>query len=194
MRRGRRSSPRHPFFFFQGEKEVKKNPPPRGQSRPCTPLRSCWCRSVITTFSSLPPLEQRRVADAFLPLSWSASAVHSASDRSIQSPEPQQTPNPKPQTPHPTPQTPRPKPQTPNPKPQTPNPTLPTPNPKIQTLDLEAQGRTAFNQHIKVESLAAPGAFAGTAVVRCDVEAPAINGAKIQRNSLEKCHFHWATT
>jgi len=36
------------------------------------------------------------------------------------------------------------------------------------------------------ESLAAPGAFAGTAAVRCDVAAPVITGAKLLRNGLWK--------
>ena len=35
------------------------------------------------------------------------------------------------------------------------------------------------------ESLAAPGAFAGTTAVRCDVAAPAITGAKLLRTGLE---------
>jgi len=39
------------------------------------------------------------------------------------------------------------------------------------------------------ESLAAPGAFAGTAAVRCDVAAPAITGAKLLRNGLENVTF-----
>ena len=36
----------------------------------------------------------------------------------------------------------------------------------------------------ETESLAAPGAFAGTAAVRCNVAAPAIPGAKLLRNGL----------
>ena len=39
------------------------------------------------------------------------------------------------------------------------------------------------------ESLAAPGAFAGTAAVRFDVAAPAITGAKLLRNGLENVTF-----
>ena len=39
------------------------------------------------------------------------------------------------------------------------------------------------------ESLTAPGAFAGTAVVRCDVASPAITGAKLLRNGLENVTF-----
>ena len=39
------------------------------------------------------------------------------------------------------------------------------------------------------ESLAAPGAIAGTTAVRCDVAAPAITGAKLPRNSLENVNF-----
>ena len=39
------------------------------------------------------------------------------------------------------------------------------------------------------ESLAAPGAFAGTAAVRCDVAAPTITGAKLLRNGLEHVSF-----
>ena len=35
-----------------------------------------------------------------------------------------------------------------------------------------------------LESLAAPGAFAGTAAVRCDVAAPSITEAKLLRNGL----------
>ena len=35
------------------------------------------------------------------------------------------------------------------------------------------------------ESQAAPGAFAGTAAVRCDVAAPAITGANLLRNGLD---------
>jgi len=38
-------------------------------------------------------------------------------------------------------------------------------------------------------SLAGPGAFAGTAAVRCDVAAPAITGAKLLRNGLENVTF-----
>ena len=37
--------------------------------------------------------------------------------------------------------------------------------------------------------LAAPGAFAGTAAVRCDVAAPAVTGAKIPRNGFENVSF-----
>ena len=39
------------------------------------------------------------------------------------------------------------------------------------------------------EGLAAPGAFAGTAAVRCDVAAPAISGAKLLINGLENVTF-----
>ena len=35
------------------------------------------------------------------------------------------------------------------------------------------------------ESLAAPGAIAGMAAVRCDVAAPVITGAELLRNGLE---------
>ena len=41
----------------------------------------------------------------------------------------------------------------------------------------------------KREILAAPGAIAGTAAVRCDVAAPAITGAKLLRNDLEHVTF-----
>ena len=49
---------------------------------------------------------------------------------------------------------------------------------------VEAQGRAAQR-----ESLAAPGAFAGTAAARCDVPAPAITGAKLLINGLENVTF-----
>ena len=39
------------------------------------------------------------------------------------------------------------------------------------------------------ESLAAPGAFAGTAAVRCDVAAPAITGATLLTIGLENVTF-----
>ena len=39
------------------------------------------------------------------------------------------------------------------------------------------------------ETLAAPGAIAGTAAVRCDVAAPAITGAKLLRKILEHVTF-----
>ena len=39
------------------------------------------------------------------------------------------------------------------------------------------------------ESLAAPGAIAGTAAVRCDVAAPAITEAKLLRNGPENVTF-----
>ena len=45
------------------------------------------------------------------------------------------------------------------------------------------------SRHAERESLAAPGAFAGTAAVRCDVSAPAITGAKLLRNGLESVTF-----
>ena len=41
----------------------------------------------------------------------------------------------------------------------------------------------------KVEIRAAPGAFAGTAAVRCDVAAPAISGAKLLGNASENVTF-----
>jgi hypothetical protein len=41
------------------------------------------------------------------------------------------------------------------------------------------------------EILAAPSAFAGTAVVRCDVAAPAITWAKLLGNGLENVTFTW---
>jgi len=45
--------------------------------------------------------------------------------------------------------------------------------------------------HISVEreSLAAPGAFAGTAAVRCDVAAPTITRAKLLRHGVENVTF-----
>ena len=42
---------------------------------------------------------------------------------------------------------------------------------------------------VERESLAALGAFAGTADVRCDVAAPAVTGAKLLRNGLEYVAF-----
>ena len=44
--------------------------------------------------------------------------------------------------------------------------------------------------HLGGESLAAPGAFAGTAAVSCDVAAPAITGAKLLSNVLEPFHLY----
>ena len=48
--------------------------------------------------------------------------------------------------------------------------------------------RAALENKVR-ESLAAPGAFAGTAAVRCDVAASAITGAKLLRNGLENVIF-----
>ena len=49
------------------------------------------------------------------------------------------------------------------------------------------QTKIYFVKNIKklTESLAALGAFTGTAAVRCDAAAPATNGAKLLRNGLE---------
>ena len=44
---------------------------------------------------------------------------------------------------------------------------------------------SSFSSKIDSESLAAPGAFAGTAAVRCDVAAPAITGAKLLKTALK---------
>jgi len=44
-------------------------------------------------------------------------------------------------------------------------------------------------QLAKSESLAAPGAFAETAAVRCDVAAPAITGTELLRNDFQNTTF-----
>ena len=48
---------------------------------------------------------------------------------------------------------------------------------------------TGWHDKCEIESLAAPGAFSGTAAVRCDVAARTITGANLLRNGLENVTF-----
>ena len=71
-------------------------------------------------------------------------------------------------------------------------------SPQLSTLELGGdRGNGAIHlwvhplldHELEGESLAAPGAFAGTAAVRCDVAAPATTGAKLLRNDLDNVTF-----
>jgi hypothetical protein len=57
--------------------------------------------------------------------------------------------------------------------------------------DIDGGGVQRVHLRLERESLAAPGAIAGTAAVRCDVAAPVTTDAKLLRNGLENVTITW---